>query len=127
MNTDEQRSELNKITEFVIGGAMTVSNTLGCGFLEKVYENALAVELRRAELKVEQQRELLVHYTGVLVGSFAMDLVVEDRVIVELKAVKAFDDVHVAQCLNYLRAAELPVCLLLNFGNPRLEVRRFVC
>jgi GxxExxY protein len=127
MNTDEQRSELNKITEFVIGCAMTVSNTLGCGFLEKVYENAIAVELRRAELKVEQQRELLVHYTGVLVGSFAMDLVVEDRVIVELKAVKAFDDVHVAQCLNYLRAAELPVCLLLNFGNPRLEVRRFVC
>jgi len=126
MNTDEQRSELNKITEFVIGCAMTVSNTLGCGFLEKVYENAIAVELRRAELKVEQQRELLVHYTGVLVGSFAMDLVVEDRVIVELKAVKAFDDVHVAQCLNYLRAAELPVCLLLNFGNPRLEVRRFV-
>ena len=127
MNTDEQRSELNKITEFVIGCAMTVSNTLGCGFLEKVYENAIAVELRRAELKVEQQRELLVHYTGVLVGSFTMDLVVEDRVIVELKAVKAFDDVHVAQCLNYLRAAELPVCLLLNFGNPRLEVRRFVC
>ena len=126
MNTDEQRSELNKITEFVIGCAMTVSNTLGCGFLEKVYENAIAVELRRAELKVEQQRELLVHYTGVLVGSFAMDLVIEDRVIVELKAVEAICDAHVAQCLNYLRAAELPVCLLLNFGSPRLEVRRFV-
>jgi GxxExxY protein len=126
MHTDEQGWNTNRITDRIIGCAMTVLNSLGTGFAEKVCENALAVELRYAGLRVEQQRELAVHYREVLVGSFAVDLLVEDAVIVELKAVKAFDDAHIAQCLNYLRAADRQVCLLLNFGTSRLGIRRLM-
>ena len=126
MNADEHRLRANRITETIVGSAFTVSNALGCGFVEKVYENALAIEIRNAGLKVEQQRGVTVRYGGKVVGEFATDLFVEDCVIVELKAVTALDDIHVAQCLNYLKAADLSVGLLLNFGRPRLEVRRVV-
>jgi GxxExxY protein len=109
-----------------VGCAYKVCNTLGCGFVEKVYENALVLELKKSGLKVEQQRNVNVLYDGVVVGEFAADLLVEDRVIVELKAAKALDEVHVAQCLNYLKASGLHVGLLLNFGKPRLELKRIV-
>lgn len=109
-----------------MGCAYKVCNTLGCGFVEKVYENALVLELKKSGLKVEQQRNVNVLYDGVVVGEFAADLLVEDRVIVELKAAKALDEVHVAQCLNYLKASGLHVGLLLNFGKPRLELKRIV-
>ena len=105
---------------------MTVSNTLGAGFLEKVYENALVHELRKSGLRVEQQRPLVVTYDGVIVGEYAADMVVESSVIVELKAVKMVDQVHVAQCLNYLKATGIRLCLLLNFSSPRLQVRRII-
>jgi GxxExxY protein len=126
MDADERRSELNKITEKIIGCAYTVSNTLGCGFLEKVYENALAHELRKAKLRVVQQHGIQVHYDGILVGEFVADLLVEERALVELKTVKALDDIHMAQCLNYLKATGLQVCLLINFGKPRVEIKRIV-
>ena len=126
MNTDERRSELNAVTESVIGCAFRVSNTLGCGFVEKVYENALAMEIRKAGLSVEQQHQVSVTYDGVVVGEFQTDLLVEGRVVVELKAVKQLDEVHMAQCLNYLRASGLGLALLLNFGRPRLEMKRVV-
>ena len=126
MYTDEQGSRTTEVTERSIGCAMTVLNTLGIGFAEKVYENSLGIELRRAGLKAEQQKELSVHSRGELVGSYAVELLVEDSVIVELEAVKAFEDAHVAQCLNYLRAADCRIGLLLNFGNPRLGIRRLV-
>ena len=109
-----------------MGCAYKVCNTLGCGFVEKVYENALVLELKKSGLKVEQQRNVDVLYDGVVVGEFAADLLVEDRVIVELKAAKALDEVHVAQCLNYLKASGLHVGLLLNFGRPRVELKRIV-
>jgi len=118
--------ELNRITERVIGCAYTVSNTLGTGFLEKVYENALAHELRKNGLAVAQQHPIKVLYDGVVVGDFVADLLVEHEVLVELKAVKAFDDVHLAQCLNYLKATGRSLCLLLNFGTPRVQVKRVV-
>ncbi len=124
INADERR--LNHVTERVIGCAYTVSNVLGCGFLEKVYENALAHELRKAGLKAEQQRPIQVHYDGVIVGDYLADILVENDVLVELKAVKALEDVHLAQCLNYLKSTGLRVCLLLNFAKPKLEVRRVV-
>jgi GxxExxY protein len=124
MNADKHR--LNQITERIIGCAFAVSNSLGCGFLEKVYENALVHELRKNELKAEQQQPIQVHYDDVLVGDYVADVLVEGCVLVELKAMKALDDVHVAQCLNYLKATSLQICLLLNFGNPKLEVRRLV-
>jgi GxxExxY protein len=118
--------ELNEVTERVIGCAYAVSNVLGTGFLEKVYENALVHEIRKSGLHVEQQHHVRVVYDGVVVGDFVVDLLVEDRVLLELKAAKAVDSSHVAQCLNYLRATGLEVCLLLNFGESRLGIKRLV-
>ena len=113
------------LTEKILGCAFKVANGLGHGFLEKVYENALAHELRRAGLEVRQQWALEVHYDGVLVGEFQVDLLVEGEVVVELKAVRELLQAHAAQCLNYLRASGKSRCLLLNFGRS-LQVRRFV-
>lgn len=112
------------LSETVLGCAFRVSNTLGSGFLEKVYENALTHEIRRSGLAVVQQAPIQVIYDGELVGSYAADLLVESRLIVELKACKALEDVHMAQCLNYLKATGLHTCLLLNFGTPRLQIKR---
>jgi GxxExxY protein len=103
-----------------------VSNTLGSGFLEKVYENALALELRKSGLQAQQQHAIKVRYDGVVVGEFAADLLIEEKIIIELKAAKALDEVHMAQCLNYLKATGLSVCLLVNFGKPKAEIRRIV-
>jgi len=124
MHTD--RTSLNAITEQIIGCAFTVANTLKTGFAEKVYENALAHEMAKNGLSVDQQFGAAVHYDGVIVGAYTADLLVESAVLVEPKAVKALDPAHSAQCLNYLAATGLQVCLLLNFGNPRLEIKRLV-
>lgn len=113
------------LTERIIGCALKVANTLGHGFLEKVYENALVLELRKAGLEVAQQHGLEVHYDGVLVGGFQVDLLVEGRVLVELKAVSGLQEVHVAQCINYLKASGKAVCLLFNFGRS-LQFRRLM-
>ncbi len=126
MDADARRLELDAITEKVIGCAYTVGNELGHGFLEKVYENALAHELRRAKLNVEQQHPIAVHYDTVLVGDYIADLLVEDSVLVELKAINALDEIHRVQCLNYLKATGLSVCLLINFGKSKVEVKRVV-
>jgi GxxExxY protein len=124
MHTDELR--LNSLSERIIGCAMKVQNTLGCGFLEKVYENALAHELRRSGINTVQQRGIAVHYADIIVGDYAVDLLVEDTVIVELKAAKALDEIHYAQCLNYLKATGKKLCLLINFGTPRLQIKRII-
>lgn len=116
--------ELNKISEKIIGCAYTVGNSLGNGFLEKVYENALALELREKGLEVKQQHPIKVYYKNQIVGEYIADLLVENRIIVELKTVKGIDEIHLAQCLNYLKATNLPLCLLINFGKPRVEVKR---
>src|SRR6266436_494039 len=118
MNADRKR--LDEISERVIGCTFTVANTLGAGFLEKVYENALAHELTKAGLMVGRQIAIGVEYDGVTVGAYVADLLVEN------KTVRALDTNHDAQCLNYLRATGLTVCLLMNFVNPRLEIRRRV-
>jgi GxxExxY protein len=117
-------SELNALSEKVIGCAYAVSNTLGSGFLEKVYENALAIEIRKLGLKVECQKSVPVYYEGIIVGDYFADLVVEGVLLIELKVCKVFDDNHKAQCLNYLNATKLPLCLLINFGRSRVEVGR---
>ena len=126
MEADERRSRLDQITEKIIGCVHQVSNVLGPGFLEKVYENALGVELRLAGLRVIQQQRIEVRYRESLVGEFVADLLVEECVIVEIKAVKAFEDIHTAQCVNYLKATGLQVCLLVNFGSPKAIVKRIV-
>ena len=115
---------LNDLSGRVIGCAFTVLNTLGAGFLEKVYENALAHELREAGLSVVQQSGSKVHYKGVLVGEYFVALLVNDVLLVELKTVKALDDTHRMQCTNYLKATGRRLCLLLNFGKARLEIKR---
>jgi GxxExxY protein len=124
MNADERR--LKPITARIIGCAYRVGNTLGSGFLEKVYERALTYELRRVGLEVQQQQPVEVRYDGVVVGEYVADLLVEGCVIVELKCAKTFEDVHVAQCLNYLKATGFKVCLLLNFGVPKVQIKRIV-
>ena len=93
-------------------------------FWKKVYENALAHEMRKRGLTVAQQRTIVVRYDNVIVGEYTADLVVNDHIIIELKVVKAIGDLHVAQCLNYLRATSKTLCLLMNFGRPRIEIRR---
>jgi GxxExxY protein len=124
MNADERR--LDEITDKVIGCAFVVSNILGAGFVEKVYENALAHELRSASLAVAQQHAIAVRYKDIIVGEYVADLLLANEILVELKAVRALDEIHAAQCMNYLKATGLRVCLLFNFGKPRVEVRRIV-
>jgi GxxExxY protein len=120
------RLQLDGLTQKAIGCAYTVSNVLGSGFLEKVYENAFAHELRKTKAQVKQQHPIDVIYDGTVVGEFFADLVVDDAVLIELKAVKELDDVHLAQCMNYLKATGLKVCLLMNFAKPKVEVKRVV-
>jgi GxxExxY protein len=122
INTDDP--SLNKLSERIIGCAFAVSNALGVGFLEKVYENALAHELRKAGLPVQQQYAMSVRYDGVIVGEYIADFLVDKLILVELKVVRAIDDIHVAQSMNYLRATGLRLCLLMNFARPRVEIKR---
>ena len=122
----DEFEDVNQLTERIIGCAMRVSNTLGVGFLEKVYENALVVEFGLQGLSFQQQGSLQVAYQGVVVGQFICDLVVDNRVIIELKACRAIEDAHQAQLLNYLKATGIRVGLLLNFGTSRLGIKRLV-
>ena len=105
-----------KITEKIISAYYKVYNTLGYGFLEKVYENAMAIELRKAGVQVSQQKNIKVYYESEEVGDYFADLSVENVVIVELKAAKEICEKHEAQLINYLRATTIEVGLLLNFG-----------
>lgn len=126
MNADKSQNELNLLAEKVIGAAYQVSNVLGTGFLEKVYENALTFELKKQGIKVKQQYPIAIRYEGNIVGEYTADLLVEDSLLVELKAVEVLNTIHSAQCLNYLRATGLKICLLMNFGQTKVKVRRLV-
>lgn len=113
----------SEITGNVIKAFYSVYNDLGYGFLEKVYENSLCVELRSLGLSVEQQKPISVYYKGSMVGEYFADLVVNDLLIVELKSVEALAHAHEAQLINYLKAPRYEVGLLLNFGK-RAEYKR---
>lgn len=112
-----------ELTKTVIGCAFKVHNALGPGFLEQVYENALRIELVKQGLEVKQQEPIKVYYEDQVVGSYYADLWVEDRVIVEIKAVRALSKAHEVQLVNYLTATGVDTGLLLNFG-PSVEVKR---
>jgi GxxExxY protein len=114
-----------EITQAVIGCAFEVINELGAGFLESVYEKALFLALRQRGLSVISQHPIKVMFRGECVGDFYADLFVEGKVLVELKAVKAIAPEHQAQIINYLNATGIEVGLLINFGNPKLEYKRF--
>ena len=122
----QKTQKANLLSKQIIGCALTVHEALGPGFLEKLYENALLHELRKSGLAVSQQHPMAVRYDGIVIGEYAVDLLVENIVLVELKAVTALNDIHKAQCLNYLKATGLHLCLLLNFATPRLEIKRIV-
>ncbi|ODS41145.1 MAG: GxxExxY protein [Candidatus Altiarchaeales archaeon WOR_SM1_79] len=106
-----------EITDKIINAYYKVYNTLGYGFLEKVYENALAIELRKSGLKVEQQKNIKVYYETEEVGDYYADLLVEGKVIIELKAAKTIAEDYEAQLVNYLKATTIEVGLLINFGK----------
>jgi len=123
---EPDRTKANETTRRIIGSAYDVANFLGSGFLEKVYENALAHELREKGIRVEQQKSVRILYRGIVVGEYVADLCVEETIIVELKAAKVLDEIHMAQCLNYLKATGLGICLLINFDRPKIQIRRIV-
>lgn len=116
----------NSITEKIIGAAYTVSNTLGSGFLEKVYDNAMFLELSKCGFSVIKQLSLPVFYDNQIVGEYFADLIVEEEVIVEIKAVKELNEIHQAQLMNYLTACDKRCGLLINFGKPRVEIKRIL-
>jgi GxxExxY protein len=118
--------EDSAITQEILGAAFEVSNQLGAGFLEKVYQRALLRELALRGVPARTEVKYAVSYKGQVIGEYAADLVVEDRVVVEIKCVSRFAPEHMAQCLNYLRVSGLKVALLLNFHRPKVEWRRVV-
>ena len=110
----------------MIGAAYEVSNVLGAGFLEKVYERALVKELTSRGVKVGPQASFTVTYKGHSVGEYCVDLLVEEKLAVELKCVDCFSSEHMAQCLNYWKASGLKIALLINFRKPKVEWKRVV-
>ena len=124
MGTD--RDDLDKLTEGVIGAVFEVANTLGPGFLEKVYERALVRELDLRGIRADSQVPVCVRYKGHRVGDYLADILVERAVLVELKCAGRLGDEHTAQCLNYLKASGLGVCLLVNFQRAKVEWKRVV-
>lgn len=122
----KDNAALDLITEKIIGCAYEVSNTLGSGFPESVYEKALHHQALKTGLRAERQFQMKVFYDAVLVGEFFADLLIEEKVLIEIKAVRELDELHVAQAMNYLKASGSPICLLINFGRPKMEIRRFI-
>ena len=124
MNTDRYR--LNHISEKIIGCTFSVSNALGAGFLEKVYQNALLIELVNAGLQAEKEKQIQVLYKNQVVGDYFADILVNQQVIIEIKAVQSLNEIHQAQLLNYLKATNLSLGLLINFGTPKIQIKRMI-
>jgi len=114
------------LTGLVIGCAMRVHTTMGYGFQESIYQNALEIELAKTELEFIREYEIPIHYDGKVVGARRVDFLIANRIPVELKAVAVLEDVHLAQAKNYLEAYNLRVGLLLNFGSKSLEIKRLI-
>jgi len=116
--------EYKDLTEKVIGCAYRVYNRMGFGFLESVYEKCMPIELKKAGLKCEPQKNIQVFYDGELVGDFIADILVEDTLILELKSVRRIVKAHEVQLVNYLVATGKPVGLILNFSERKVEIKR---
>nr|WP_320119060.1 GxxExxY protein [uncultured Marinifilum sp.] len=111
----------------ILGCCMTVHSELGCGFLEAVYQEALEYEFSRKSIPYEREAQIDINYKGIILDKkYYADFICHDKIILELKSVKAIEDVHIAQLMNYLRATGMPVGYLINFGATRLEYKRFV-
>ena len=118
--------DINDITYAINGAVFEVNKVLGPGFLEKVYENALLIELRERGLKAENRIPIKVFYKNKVVGEYIADILVEEKVILELKTVDRLEKIHEAQILNYLKATGLQIGLLINFTHPKAEIKRMV-
>lgn len=116
--------KFEKITEKIIGSAYCIYNKMGYGFLESVYENALLIELRKADLECFPQKRLKVVYDDTIIGEFVADIIVENAIIIELKSVMSIVPVHEQQLVNYLTATGIEVGLLINFGPKMVEIKR---
>ena len=117
---------INAVTFAINGAVFEVNRVLGPGFLEKVYENALLIELKKQGIKAESQVLIKVCYKENVVGEYIADTLVEGKVIVELKTVETIDKIHEAQLLNYLKATGMRVGILVNFKRPKAEIKRMV-
>src|SRR3989337_4426829 len=126
MNTYEKIILYEDLSYKIIGLAMEVHRKLGYGFLEKVYENALMLLLRRGGIEAKQQAPIKVYFEGEVVGEYFADILVEDKIILELKVLEKITDVHIAQALNYLKATGLELAIILNFGKRKLEYERLI-
>ena len=126
MVTNESNILYKDLSYKIVGLAMQVYNTLGYGFLEKVYENALMVLFQREGIQAKQQTPITVYFDGQAVGDYCADILIEDKIILELKSVEKIIDVHRSQALNYLKATGLKLAIILNFGKEGLEHERFV-
>jgi len=118
--------QFEELSNKIIGAAIEVHRTLGPGFLESIYEEALKIELSELKIYYDNQKDVKINYHGIEVGQHRLDILVENIIIVELKTVKEFADIHFAQLRSYLKATGLKVGLLLNFGRPTLEIKRVV-
>jgi GxxExxY protein len=118
--------EHEELTERIIGCAIEVHKKLGPGFLESIYENAFIIELQKQNIQVERQREVVIKYDDFEVGRHRLDLIVNDTIVVELKAVKNIEDIHFAIVKSYLKALGKEHGLLINFSKPILEVKRVI-
>ena len=112
------------ITHKIIGCAMKVHSTLGSGFQEVIYQRALAIEFAKQALAFEREMEMKIYYEGTDIGTRRVDFFVEEKIMVELKAVSTLDDLHLAQAMNYLEAYNLPIGLLINFGSKSMQQKR---
>jgi GxxExxY protein len=110
----------------ITGLALEIHNELGCGFLEKVYENALMMLLEREKIPAKQQAPANVNFHGKVIGQYFADILVDDKLILELQTVDVIANIHIAQTLNYLRATGIKLGLILNFGKPKFEYKRLV-
>lgn len=118
--------EFETLSGQIIEAAISVHRELGPGFLESVYESALKVALRHRGIVYDPQREVTIFFENEEVGQHRLDLIVENQIVVELKAVKAFEEIHFAQLRSYLKATRLEVGLLFNFNSPKLAIKRIV-
>ena len=126
MNTNNKKILYKELSYKIIGLAMEVYNKLGYGFLEKVYENALMILFKREGIKAEQQVPIKVYFEGKVVGNYVADILIENKIILELKSVERIINVHKAQVLNYLTATGVHLGIILNFGKEELTFERFV-
>ncbi len=121
-----QAYKYSDLTGKIIGCAIKIHNVIGCGFQEVIYQRCMAIEFKRCKLDFEREKEIHIFYQGIQVGTRRMDFLVENKIMVELKAVKELEDNHLVQGLNYIEAFNLDIGLLINFGSKRLEFKRLI-